>query len=86
MFMRTEFLSNPEVKYSNGANVETARTIIRKIGNDIAYREKEILLNLAEVEQNTEVPEGYVQYYFYSKTGEGFQAGKYTNGSFGISN
>ncbi|MDD5239955.1 MAG: hypothetical protein PHH61_05870 [Candidatus Nanoarchaeia archaeon] len=84
--MRTNFLDSKEIKYTNGATIEMARTIIRKIGTDIAYRENEILSNLDTVEQNTEVPEGYIQYIFYSKTGDGFQAGKYANGSYGISN
>jgi predicted AlkP superfamily phosphohydrolase/phosphomutase len=76
---------NKNVKYTNGATKETAKTILQRINKDIAYREKEILSNLAEVEQNTEVPNGYTQYWFYDKDGNGFQAGKYANGSYGIS-
>jgi hypothetical protein len=76
---------NENVKYTNGATKETAKTILQRINKDIAYREKEILSNLAEVEQNTEVPNGYTQYWFYDKDGNGFQAGKYANGSYGIS-
>lgn len=83
--MRTSFLSKPEINYTNGANEETARIILRKIQTDIAYREEEILHDLAEVEQNNDVPEGYIQYKFYNKDGEAFQAGKYANGSYGIS-
>lgn len=75
---------NENVKYSNGANKTTALIILNKIKSDIAYREEEILQNLAEVEQNKDVPEGYIQYRFYNKEGEGFQAGKYANGSYGI--
>lgn len=82
--MITSILDNPKVIYTNGADKETARNIIRKIRNDIGYREEEILLNLAKVEQNIEVPKGYMQYVFYGKNGDGFQAGKYVNGSYGI--
>jgi len=85
MFIRTEFLNDSSIKYSNGANVKTAKTIIERISKDIAFREKDILDNLVEVEQNTEVPTGYTQYWFYDKEGNGFQAGKYANGSYGIS-
>jgi hypothetical protein len=74
------------VKFTNGATKETAQTILNRIKSDIAYREQNILNNLAEVEQNTEVPSGYIQYWFYDKSGEGFQAGLYANGSYGISN
>jgi hypothetical protein len=73
------------VKFTNGATEETAKTILSRIKSDIAFREQNILDNLAEVEQNTEVPNGYIQYWFYNKDGEGFQAGKYANGSYGIS-
>lgn len=83
--MNTEFLNNPNIKYTNGANIKTAKTILERISNDIAFREKEIISNLVEVEQNTGVPEGYIQYWFYDKDGNGFQAGKYANGSYGIS-
>lgn len=73
------------VKFTNGATKETAQVILNKISKDIANREKEILKTLTEIEQNNEVPTGYVQYWFYDKNGEGFQAGKYVNGSYGIS-
>lgn len=76
---------NKNTKYTNGATKEVAEVILQKINKDLAYREKEILKNLVEVEQNTEVPNGYIQYWFYDKNGNGFQAGKYANGSYGIS-
>lgn len=73
------------VKFENGANEQTAKEIIKRIKSDIAFRENEILKNLASVENNKDVPAGYVQYKFYDKEGNGFQAGKYANGSYGIS-
>ncbi len=72
------------VKFTNGATKTTATIIINKIKNNLGYREQTILENLTEVEQNNNVPEGYTQYVFYNHTGEGFQAGKYANGSYGI--
>lgn len=75
---------NDSVIFSNGATFEMAKIIIRKLGQDLGFREEEILSNLAEVEQNNDVPEGYIQYVFYDKNGEGFQAGKYPNGNYGI--
>ncbi|MDD2496183.1 MAG: hypothetical protein PHE29_13455 [Tissierellia bacterium] len=73
------------VKFTNGATKEAAKTILNRIKNDIAFREQEVIDNLSEVERNTDVPAGYIQYWFYDKNGEGFQAGKYANGSYGIS-
>lgn len=72
------------VKLTNTAQKDVAELIINKIWNQAGYREKEIIKNLAEVKRNTEVPEGYIQYWFYDKEGNGFQAGKYENGSYGI--
>ena len=74
-----------KVKLINTAQKDIAELIINKIWNQMGYREKEILKNLAEVEKNTEVPSGYIQYWFYDKDGNGFQAGLYANGSYGIS-
>jgi len=85
MYLRTEFLNDPDINYTNGATIAIARTIVRKIGKDISWREENILKNLETVEQNNEVPEGYIQYVFYDKKGNGFQAGKYSNGSYGVS-
>lgn len=74
-----------KVKLTNTAQKDIAELIINKIWNQAGYREKEIIKNLTEVERNTEVPEGYIQYRFYDNNGNGFQAGKYKNGSYGIS-
>jgi hypothetical protein len=74
-----------QVEFINGANIQMAKTIIFRTAKDFGYREKEILENLASVERNNNVPEGYIQYIFYNNEGEGFQAGKYANGSYGIS-
>ena len=75
-----------ETYYHNGADKETANMIIRRVKNQtgLGYREKEILSNLAEVEQNNNVPEGYLQYIFYDVEGNGFQAGKDAYGNWGI--
>lgn len=72
------------VKFENGANEKTAKEIIKMVKSDIAFRENEILNNLATIENNKEVPAGYIQYKFYDKEGNGFQAGKYANDSWGI--
>jgi hypothetical protein len=75
-----------EVLYHNGATEKIANMIIRKVKNQtgLGYRENEILSNLAEVEQNNNVPEGYLQYIFYDVEGNGFQAGKDAYGNWGI--
>lgn len=75
-----------EIYYHNGADKKTANMIIRRVKNQtgLGYREKEILSNLAEVEQNNNVPEGYLQYIFYDVEGNGFQAGKDIYGNWGI--
>ena len=77
-----------EIHYHNGADKNIANLILRKIKNQMGYREKEIVANLAEVEQNQEVPKGYIQYWFYDAEGNGFQAGYSANlpngGSWGI--
>lgn len=75
---------NNNIKFKNGAIKETAEKILLKINNDLGYREKEILNNLESIENNKDVPEGYIQYVFYDKEGNGFQAGKYNNGRYGI--
>lgn len=74
------------ILYHSGVDQRTAKEILRKIKSQIGYREKEILENLAEVENNLEVPEGYLQYIFYDAGGEGFQAGKDVYGKWGITN
>ena len=73
-----------EIYYHNGADKDIANLILRKIKNQMGYREKEIVANLAEVEQNNNVPEGYLQYIFYDVEGNGFQAGKDIYGNWGI--
>lgn len=73
-----------EIHYHNGADKDIANLILRKIKNQMGYREKEIVANLAEVEQNQEVPKGYIQYRFYDVEGNGFQAGKDIYGNWGI--
>lgn len=72
------------VALTNTAQKDIAELIINKIWSQSGYREKEIIKNLSEVENNTEVPNGYIQYVFYDKEGNGFQAGKSVNGSYGI--
>lgn len=72
------------VKLTNTAQKDIAELIINKIWNQTGYREKKIIKNLAEVKRNIDVPKGYIQYWFYDKEGNGFQAGKYENGSYGI--
>lgn len=74
-----------KVKLTNTAQRDISELIINKIWNQAGNREREIIKNLAEVKRNTEVPEGYIQYWFYDKEGNGFQAGKYENGMYGIS-
>ena len=61
-----------EIHYHNGADKDIANLILRKIKNQMGYREKEIVANLAEVEQNQEVPKGYIQYWFYDAEANGF--------------
>ena len=75
-----------EIHYYNGADKKTANMIIRRVKNQtgLGYRENEILKNLAEVEQNNNVPEGYLQYIFYDVEGNSFQAGKDAYGNWGI--
>jgi len=68
------------IKFTDGANVETAREILDGVKNDISYRENTILQNLAEVQKNDKVPEGYLIYSFYSVNGNGFEAGQTPSG------
>jgi hypothetical protein len=62
------------VIFSNGATKATSETILKNI--NLGYREKAILADLAEIRQNSEVPEGDIIYEFCSKNGDGFEAGK----------
>jgi hypothetical protein len=69
-----------KVKFTNGANKATAETILSKISNDLGYREKAIITDLAEIRQNSEVPNDYIIYEFYNSKGDGFDAGKIQQG------
>jgi hypothetical protein len=64
------------IKFKNGANKETARTILDGIKKDISFRENTIVQNLATVERNKETPAGYIIYSFFDNAGNGFEAGK----------
>jgi hypothetical protein len=64
------------VRFTNGANKATAEIILKGVAKDLGYREEAILADLAEVEQNAEVPNDYIIYDFYDSNGDGFEAGK----------
>ena len=68
------------VKFTNGANIETAKTMLDGVKKDISYRENTIMQNLSSVEKNNEVPKEYEIYSFYDVSGNGFEAGKTPSG------
>lgn len=73
------------VIFSNGATKATSETILKNIIKNLGYREKAILADLAEIRQNSEVPEGCIIYGFYDCAGNGFEAGK-TRWGYSITN
>lgn len=78
-------IDTEEVQYKNGANRQTAETIIKKLSDQFGFRELDILENLATVEKNNNVPSDYTIYKFFNEFGEGFEAGKTPSG-YGVTN
>ena len=55
-------------------------TTVKSLSNQFAYRENAIIKDLASIEINKEVPEGYYILRFYDSKGNGFEGGKTPNG------
>jgi hypothetical protein len=74
-------IDTENIKYTNGANRQTAELIIEKISKDgLGFRELDILENLTEIEKNNHVPTDYTIYKFFNEFGDGFEAGKTPRG------
>jgi hypothetical protein len=78
-------INTEEVQYKNGADRQTAETIIKKLSDQFGFRELDILENLTTVEKNNNVPANYIIYKFFNEIGEGFEAGKTPRG-YGVTN
>ena len=68
--------------FTNGANKQTALSILSGIQSDISIRESDILKDISVISQNNDVPERYKIYSFFDSKGNGFEAGQVPTGEY----